>query len=291
MKKTASAPDSGAKRGAAAQGIVALGAGAALAIAGLGIAGAQATGLASEADGADAGQQTAGMQATEQAAQTGVVERDSVEGEFSFTQGEVSSNDWIVRHIAEASAYTCNSGSGTAGDQEAASVEDWGISVSGDVSQPYEATVGELAQTDEMQHMVMGCSCAGNPTDGTSIANALVGGIPATTLVNMAQPVEGANTVVFVSADGYEVALPLSYIESHYCPIVFDVNGSPLAASVGGTNQLWLGSTPASYFARDVVSIRVETRDEAPSSPTSEEARAELGTLPNVGVLFGGAVE
>lgn len=136
----------------------------------------------------------------------------------------------------------------------------------------------------------MGCTCAGNPADGTSVADALVKGIPATTLLAMAAPQEGANTVVFVSSDGYEIALPLSYLFSHYCPLVFAVNGSELASSVGGTNQLWLGSTPASYFARDVVEVRVETRDEAPASPTSDEAREQLGTLPNVGVLYGGEV-
>ena len=106
----------------------------------------------------------------------------------------------------------------------------------------------------------------------------------------MAQPDENANTIVFTSADGYEVALPLSYVQMRYCPVVFDVNGAPLAESVGGTNQLWLGSTSANYFARDVVAITLEERETPPPSPTSDEAREAYANLPNVGVLLGGDV-
>lgn len=216
------------------------------------------------------------------------VERGEVVGAFAFAQGEVSSNEWLAAHVAKAPKYLCGSevvATGGAGD-----VESWALSVTGDVAQPFEATIGELAQLPEVQTTVMGCACAGNPADGLSMANALVKGIPVTTLVAMAEPATDANTVVFVSSDGYEMALPLTYLESHYCPLVFDVNGSALIESVGGTNQLWLGSTPASYFVRDVVSVRVEARAEAPASPTSEEARASYENLPNIGVLFGGEV-
>ena len=109
-------------------------------------------------------------------------------------------------------------------------------------------------------------------------------------LFEMVQPEAGANTVVFTSADGYEVALPLSYVVQRYSAIVFAVNDAPLVESVGGTNQLWLGSTPASYFARDIVAIELQERQTPPPSPTSDEARAELQNLPNIGVLYGGEV-
>ena len=56
---------------------------------------------------------------------------------------------------------------------------------------------------------------------------------------------------------------------------------------MGGVNQLWLGSTAASYFARDIVSITLEERETPPPSPHSDEARAAYQNLPNVGVLLG----
>lgn len=247
-----------------------------------------------QTDGAAAQQGAQDVQATQadtQVASNRVV-LDKVEGTFSFTQAEAASNDYLARNFKEGSQYLCGA-KGTTDEAGEASAQDWVLTVDGDVQSGYSEAVSELAASPAVQAILMGCSCLGNPADGTSAANALVNGISALILVEMANPSADANTVVFTSSDGYQVALPLSYLQSHYCPIVFDVNGSPLADSMGGANQLWLGSTPASYFVRNVSSITVETRDEAdvPASPTSDEARAEYAAnLPNVGVLLGGEV-
>ncbi len=247
-----------------------------------------------QTDGAAAQQGAQDVQATQADTQVASnrVALDKVEGTFSFTQAEAASNDYLARNFKEGSQYLCGA-KGTTDEAGEASAQDWVLTVDGDVQSGYSEAVSELAASPAVQAILMGCSCLGNPADGTSAANALVNGISALILVEMANPSADANTVVFTSSDGYQVALPLSYLQSHYCPIVFDVNGSPIADSMGGANQLWLGSTPASYFVRNVSSITVETRDEAdvPASPTSDEARAEYAAnLPNVGVLLGGEV-
>ncbi len=251
---------------------------------------ALAAGQTGEAVGQQAAQdvQAAQVDAETQVA-SGSVVLDRVEGTFSFTQTETQGNSYLARNFKEGSQYLC----GAKGATDEAAAQDWQLTVDGDVESGYSSAVSELAESPAVQAILMGCSCLGNPADGTSAANALVNGISALILVQMANPSADANTVVFTSSDGYQVALPLSYLQSHYCPIVFDVNGSPIADSMGGANQLWLGSTPASYFVRNVASITVETRDEAdvPASPTSDEARAEYAAnLPNVGVLLGGEV-
>ena len=71
--------------------------------------------------------------------------------------------------------------------------------------------------------------------------------------------------------------------------IVYEVGGAPLSDSMGGTNQLWLGSTAARYFTRDVVEIRVEALDEGslPPAPGTPEAGDRYANRPNVGVLSG----
>ena len=215
---------------------------------------------------------------------------DKVEGSFAFTQTEVADNEYLAQNFAEGSKYLCGA-KGTTSDQ--AQAQDWVLTVEGAVENEYAATIDELAESPAVQNVIMGCSCLGNPADGRAAANALVNGVSALVLVQMANPSADANTVVFTSDDGYQVALPLTYLESHYCPIVFDVNGSPIADSMGGANQLWLGSTPASYFIRNVSSITLEARDAAdvPASPSSDEARAEYAAnLPNVGMLLGGQV-
>lgn len=214
------------------------------------------------------------------------VELDHVQGAFSYTQTEVDSNDIIKQNISNAARYLC----GANQPGEPVDVAQWQITVDGAVSQPIVAPFSELAKTYGTQSTVMGCACAGNPADGRAAANAEVTGISVLDLIASAQPTAGANTITFTSADGYGVSLPLSYLQNRFCPLVFDINGATLANSVGGTNQLWLGSTAASYFARDVVAITLEERQTPPPSPSSDEARSAYANLPNIGVLFGGEV-
>ena len=253
--------------------------GSVLALAGLGMGA-----LAASAAPQPASQAPAAADAAAGLADHAAVKAAAVEGTFAFTQDEVTPTDQIARALGDAPDYLCGAKGGAITD---VATEDWSISVTGDVKAPYQATVAELQADPEVQSVLMGCSCQGNPADGKASVNAQVTGVAANILLQKAGVDAGANTVVFESADGYEVALPLRYVTQRYCPIVFDVNGSPIAESVGGTNQLWLGSTSARYFARDIVSIRVETRDELPATPEAGAA----ASLPNVGVAFGGEVE
>lgn len=220
--------------------------------------------------------------------QNGVREVPNVQGRFSFSQEQVTPVGEIAKNLGNASRHLCGANAMEETDIDAA---DWTISVYGEVKNPYEMTVAELQEDPAVQSVLMGCSCAANPVDGRASVNAEVTGVAVKTLVDKASVREGVNTIVFSSSDGYEVALPLQYVIQRYCPIVFDVNGSPIAESVGGTNQLWLGSTSAKYFARNIVSIQLEKRDVPPEIPGSEEAEKEEANLPNVGIYFGGDVQ
>lgn len=251
-----------------------------------GIGGVFAAAMPAEAQEAP---ETAGQESPqESASESAVVKLDAVEGSFGFTQAAVAQNDYIAKVIGAASKYLC--GSQVAEMNENAAPEDWVFEVKGAVSNPGEISLAEFRESGFAHSLVMGCTCVGNPVDGTATANAEVTGVPIADLMRMVEPAEGVNTIVFRSADGYEVALPLSYVQQHYSSIVFAVNDAPLAESVGGVNQLWLGSTPASYFARDIVSVEFQERQTPPPSPTSEAARAEYKNLPNIGVLYGGEV-
>ena len=131
-------------------------------------------------------------------------------------------------------------------------------------------------------------SRGGNPADGRATANAAVTGVSVYDLLEAAGGVSsGANAITFVSSDGYEVTLPLSYVLQRASMIVYQLNGEPLSASVGGTNQLWLGSTSARYFASDVVEVRVTCEDEIPAIPGSPASGDHASNVPNVGVTAG----
>lgn len=211
----------------------------------------------------------------------------SVDGTFAFTQIEASSSDEIRKHIGDAAKYLCGS---TLVNREGTSAQDWQIEVGGTVANEAVVTFDKLLQSEEMQRIIMGCACAGNPADGTASVNAEVTGIPLSVLIKQVAPTAETNTVVFTSEDGYSVALPMDYVASHLGMLVFDVNGAPLADTVGGVNQLWMGGTSANYFARNIQSIQFEERETQPLSPSSAEAREVYQNLPNVGVLYGGEV-
>lgn len=206
------------------------------------------------------------------------VSQDKVAGIFSFTQGEVNSNDTIAATLGQASTYLCGSQYMEAGD----AIEN--ILVTGDVNNEYVATWEDFSNDDTLT-TIMGCSCAANPTDGRVSVNAEVTGIPLALLLERAEPVKGANTVVFTSQDGYEIALPLFYLMQHNGIIVNAINGASLDESIGGTNQLWVGSTAASYFARDIVAISVEVRQTPPPAPGTKEAGDMYANTPNVALM------
>lgn len=213
----------------------------------------------------------------------------SVEGTFAWTQAEVNPIEQVASRMGDAATYLCAS-NWTAASGGAA-YDAWTIRVTGDVQAPVEATMGELAE-EGSYHATMGCSCAGNGVDGLASVNAEVAGITVAYLLEAAGASQDANTLVFVSDDGYEVALPLSYVAQRASMVVYALNGAELANSVGGANQLWLGSTSARYFVRNVAEVRVETRDQAnvPPVPGTQAAGDAYANVPNIGVVYGGEV-
>lgn len=219
-------------------------------------------------------------------------------GTFSYSQDAVASPQELARAFGGVDRVLCGAGEGleAAGaevpgqDQDAAQ---WQITVDGDgVEAAYTASLGDLAQ-DGSYRAVMGCTCLGNPADGRATANADVCGVTLSSILDKAGLAEGANTVTFVAADGTEESLPLSYVLQRMSLIVYEAGGEPLANSMGGVNQLWLGATAARYFTRDVVEIRVEARDAAdvPAAPGTPEAGDAYANRPNVGVLGAEASE
>ena len=225
-----------------------------------------------------------------QATASNLVQADKVEGTFSFTQGSVTPTSQIKTAFADAGTYLCGSQySATALSGEDASEADpmeWAIQVGGDVQNAFTATIGEMEDEGSIQ-TIMGCTCLGNPADGRASVNAGVRGISLSYLMEQAGLLGGVNTVVFTSADGYEVALPLSYVKYRFSVIAYQINDEPLKDVLGSNNQLWLGSSSANNFARDVTSVTFEARQTPPPAPFTEEGDAYYGNLPNIAVEVG----
>lgn len=200
-----------------------------------------------------------------------------VYGEFSYDQQTLTPNSVIRSTFRGATATLC----GATTDLVVDNPLGWKISVTGDVEQAFSLPVDELASEDSVRQ-VMTCTCGGNPADGRASITAEVKGIPVPYLLERAEALPGANTLTFVSSDGTEVSMPLGYVVGRHAVISYQVNGEDLSASVGGNNQLWMTRTPANYFVRDVVEIRVSTEAQPPANPGEG---MEYPNSPNVGIL------
>lgn len=204
-----------------------------------------------------------------------------VQGQFAYDQTTLTSNDQIKRAFVGADAVQCG---GQAAPEASVPTDQWQITVGGDVQNEFTATLDELAQKNAIS-VVMGCACAANGADQRQAANANVTGVTLMSLIGRAGLDADVNTVTFTTADGYSVALPLSYVKQRYTLIVYDINGEPLQSSMGGTNQLWLGGTSAKYFARDITGISFTHEDKVPAAPGTLEAGDTYANAPGIGVL------
>lgn len=209
-----------------------------------------------------------------------VVNVPNVSGGFSYQQSVVTPNWKIAEVFQKAANALCNATT----ELTVTAAADWSLTVSGDVENAYTATLGELAADDE-QTTLMGCSCAANTPGGAAVINAEVTGVPLATIVERAQPLPGVNTVTLTSEDGYSMSVPFDYVMARTSILSYMINDEGLSASVGGTNQLWIDSTAAKYFTRNIVSIELTAEDEAPAVPGSEDApENQYANRPNVGI-------
>lgn len=248
---------------------------------------AWADGGEAPATGAGAGEATAVEATTATTAATRVTSA-AVTGQFAFAQGETTDNQCLSELFRKASAVLC----GATIDQQtvrSASLALGRVAVGGDVNCAFSAALDDERFGDPVK-ATMGCSCAGDPIDGAAHGNAEVTGASVRAIVDAAAPVAGANTIVFTASDGYEVALPLFYVLQRPSLLVYEVNGADVADVMGGANQLWLGSTSAREFIRDVVEIRIEVRDEAPEAPNLVSAAALSGHTPHISLSEGSSL-
>ncbi len=199
------------------------------------------------------------------------------EGSFAYDQSSLTPNETIANVFRRATTALC----GATDDFAANNPLEWRLSVSGDVSSSFTASVDELASESTVKQ-IMTCTCGGNPADGTAIITADVKGIPITHLLDRAEAFAEVNTATFISSDGTELSIPISYLVGRHAVISYEINDEDLSASVGGNNQLWMTRTPANYFIRDIVEVRFSSEENLPDTPGKD---AEYPNSPNVGVL------
>ena len=241
--------------------------------------------LAAEADNAQDDTLSAAVVKGEATANAAAETEQHVEGTFSFSQGETDANTTIARVLGTVPHYLC----GSAFERQAppspgkTDFDIRSITVTGAVQNSFTATLEQLA-SENATSLVLGCACGGDPADGKAHADAEITGVTVRSILEKAQVDETANTIAFISSDGYEVALPLSYVLQRYSLIVYEVNGESVDDVMGGANQLWLGATSARYFGRDITNIDLRAEADPPAAPGSQDG----ANTPNISISEGG---
>lgn len=189
----------------------------------------------------------------------------NVQGKFSFDQVTLSPSDEVFSLFGTAATGICAKPAFAMEETDAA--EKYFINVSGMLKKAYTTTLAELkSKGGESKTMV--CSCSMGP----AMAQAAVTGAPVSEMLQLAGIAEEANTIAFRSKDGYTSVLPLKYALDNEAMLVWQVAGKENPAGL----QVWMPSTAAKYFTRQVTDIEVYHSDEEIKVDRIENAKVSI---------------
>lgn len=177
----------------------------------------------------------------------------NVEGIFRFNQDVVSPADDIFNLFGTVTTGLCAKPNFAFGEAEKA---DLYVNVSGKIAKEY--TVSLKNMTAQERDMV--CSCA----TGSSFAQTTITGVRVADILELADVDAEANTIAFVSSDGYKKSVPLKYVLDHDAVLAYKVGGEDIPTGA----QIWMPGTVASYFVRDVADIELSAQEQVPTVET-----------------------
>jgi DMSO/TMAO reductase YedYZ molybdopterin-dependent catalytic subunit len=121
--------------------------------------------------------------------------------------------------------------------------EDWVLSVTGMVDEPFELTFDELLDRGLIEADIT-MTCISNPVGGDLVGHARWLGVLTSELLDEARPRAGADQLVGRSVDGYTCGFPLSAAYDRDCVVAVGMNGEPLPLKHGFPARL---VTPGLY--------------------------------------------
>ena len=194
---------------------------------------------------------------------------ENVEGNFSVTQDKVQSMDELysydfVHGYYDHMRYAC---SAAALDLELpmSMMEEWTITIEGNVPEPYTAKLVDLiAEAEEAGVVVTKPSkmvCDLNPVGGGGIGQTEITGIPVSWLIEKAGGMlEGTNSIRCVRADGSSKnGVMVSKLPEEY--LVYKMDGQYLDASRGFPCTNWVEGYDAQVFSKQPSGYIVSTDD------------------------------
>jgi DMSO/TMAO reductase YedYZ molybdopterin-dependent catalytic subunit len=121
--------------------------------------------------------------------------------------------------------------------------EDWTLSVTGMVDEPFELTYAELSDLDVVEADIT-MTCISNQVGGNLVGNARWLGVLTRDLLDRARPQRRADQIVGRSTDGYTCGFPIEAAYDRPCLVAIGMNGEPLPLRHGFPARL---VTPGIY--------------------------------------------
>ena len=196
----------------------------------------------------------------------------NVKGEFAFAQDTLTPPDEVFNLFGTAATYACAK-PGFALNQ--ATREEHYINVGGKVKKNFTISAEQLAKMESQKRDLV-CTCAMSP----SAAMASVRGVRVADLLAMADVEADANTITMKDAQGYGLAMPLSYVLEKDALLVYEIGDLPLETADGTQVQVWMPDTVAKYFTRQITEIELTAEAEVPAvEGVNPEYRAKVSVL------------
>ncbi|MGV8083304.1 MAG: molybdopterin-dependent oxidoreductase [Coriobacteriia bacterium] len=202
----------------------------------------------------------------------GITSVRNVTGDFTYSQDTTVSDDelfninWMYTNQDQIrwEGFTKNKA------QDEATFDNWEISITGEVNKTVTWKLGDLVKTAPVETALMKMHCEINPLGGPFIGQVEVKGIPLDWLFQQAGLKSSAAAMTFLTPDGvvpHNVFqdIKLSELQGHKALLVYEINGERLSWASGYPCQIWLGSIPASRYAKQVSQIII--KDSADSEP------------------------
>ncbi|MCI8467957.1 MAG: molybdopterin-dependent oxidoreductase [Eggerthellaceae bacterium] len=209
----------------------------------------------------------------------GINKVKDVQGDFSFDQTTLLGDDSVFRVDpgsderwgAQSQMFINEAYDNKPGSQE--DFDNWEITVSGLVNNPYTITLGELIKEAPVEEFIAKLNCVLTTPNGTQLGNYAVKGIPIEYLIERGGGAkEGATGARAIRGDnpagGQRISLDTIAEDGGW--LVFEVNGRPLTMAEGWPVRAWYPQYAAYISARYCSGIEV----------TEEHIDITLGGLP-----------
>ena len=196
----------------------------------------------------------------------------NVQGEFAFAQDTLTPPDEVFNLFGTAATYACAK-PGFA--LNPSTREEHYINVGGKVKKNFTISAEQLAKMESQKRDLV-CTCAMSP----SAAMASVRGVRVADLLAMADVEADANTITMKDAQGYGLAMPLSYVLEKDALLVYEIGDLPLETADGTQVQVWMPDTVAKYFTRQITEIELTAEAEVPAvEGVNPEYRAKVSVI------------